>query len=115
MDEKRKEELKIKENKLMMRQAGFIALMIIVFIPYFKFCAYLSNLFWFSYFMFNLTMLLGIPLSYFAAKYIVRVIKKIIWISFNEITIFYQSGPSSESVTLSVNDLGFKLFFSTNS
>ena len=77
MDEKRKEELNIKENRLMMRQAGFIALMVIVFIPYFKFCAYLSNLFWFSYFTFNITMLLGIPFSYFAAKYIVRVIKKL--------------------------------------
>lgn len=76
MDEKRKEELRIKENKLMMRQAGFIVLMIIVFIPYFKFCAYLSNFFLFNYFIFNLTMLLGIPLSYFVAKYLVRVIKK---------------------------------------
>lgn len=76
MDEKRKEELRIKENKLMMRQAGFLVLMIIVFIPYFKFCAYLSNLFLFNYFMFNLTLLLGIPLSYFVAKYLVRVIKK---------------------------------------
>lgn len=78
MDEKRKEELRVKENKLMMRQVGFVVLMIIVFIPYFKFCAYLSNLFSFNYFMFNFTMLLGIPLTYFAAKYLVLVIKKVI-------------------------------------
>ncbi|MEK4699437.1 hypothetical protein MKX47_07545 [Solibacillus sp. FSL R7-0668] len=79
MDEKRKLELKMKENKLMMRQAGFVILFIILFLQYFKLAAYLSNKFFFtSYFFFNFLMILGIPISYFVAKYLVRLVKKII-------------------------------------
>ena len=79
MDEKRKEELRIKENKLMMRQVIFVALMIILYIPYFNIAAYLSNQYFFnSSYMALFMLFLGIPLTYFAAKYLVRVIKKII-------------------------------------
>lgn len=79
MEENRKLERKIKENKLMMREAGFVGLAIILFIPYFRLSAYLSNEYFFnSPFMSYLVLILGIPLSYFVAKYLVRVIKKVI-------------------------------------
>ncbi|MEK3763399.1 hypothetical protein [Solibacillus sp. FSL K6-4121] len=78
MDEKRKEELNVKENKLMIRQAGVIAIMIILYIPYFNIAAYLSNQYFFSSYYFALFIwLLGIPLTYFAAKYLVWLIKNI--------------------------------------
>ncbi|WP_339254099.1 hypothetical protein NSQ43_06625 [Sporosarcina sp. FSL W8-0480] len=70
---------KFDEKKLMLREAGFVVLVIILFLQYFKFAAYLSNEFFFnSYFMSYLVLFLGIPLCYFAAKYLVKVIKKII-------------------------------------
>ncbi|MCM3711949.1 hypothetical protein [Sporosarcina luteola] len=70
---------KVNENKLMMREAGFVALVIMLFLQYFKFAAYLSNKYFFdSYFMSYLVLFLGIPLCYFAVKYLVQVIKKII-------------------------------------
>ncbi|WP_274307466.1 hypothetical protein [Solibacillus daqui] len=70
---------KVNENRLMMREAGFVALVIILFLQYFKLAAYLSNKYFFnSHFMSYLVLILGIPLSYFAAKYLVRVIKKVI-------------------------------------
>ena len=70
---------KFNEKELMMREAGFVVLVVILFLQYFKLAAYLSDQFFFdSYFMSYLIIFLGIPLSYFVAKYIVRVIKKII-------------------------------------
>ena len=70
---------KVNENKLMMREAGFVAIVIILFLQYFKLAAYLSDKYFFdSYFMSYLVLILGIPLSYFAAKYLVRVFKKVI-------------------------------------
>ena len=78
MDEKRKEELNGKENKLMKRQVGIIALMIILYIPFFNIAAYISNQYFFSSDYFGLfILLLGIPLTYFAAKYLVWLIKNI--------------------------------------
>lgn len=70
---------KVNENKLMMREAGYVALVIMLFLQYFKLAAYLSDKYFFdSHFMSYLVLILGIPLSYFAAKYLVRVIKKVI-------------------------------------
>ncbi|MCM3745381.1 hypothetical protein M3193_14740 [Sporosarcina luteola] len=70
---------KINENKLMMREAGFVVLVILIFLQYFKLAAYLSDKYFFnSYFMSYLVLVLGIPLSCFAAKYVVQVIKQII-------------------------------------
>jgi hypothetical protein len=70
---------KVDEKKIMIREAGFVALVIMLFLQYFKFAAYLSNQYFFnSPFMSLLVLILGIPLCYFAAKYIVRVIKKVI-------------------------------------
>lgn len=70
---------KVNENKLMMREAGFVALVIILFLQYFKLAAYLSDKYFFnSHFMSYLVLILGISFSYFAAKYLVRVIKKLI-------------------------------------
>ncbi|WP_338652680.1 hypothetical protein V6B14_12780 [Sporosarcina psychrophila] len=74
-----KGERKVNENKLMMREAGFVVLVIILFLQYFKLAAYFSDKYFFdSYFMSYLVLVLGIPLSYFAAKYLVRIIKKVI-------------------------------------
>ena len=79
MEEKWKGKRKVNENKLMMREAGFVALVIILFLQYFKLAAYLSDKYFFdSHFMSYLVLILGIPLSYFIAKYLVRVIKKVI-------------------------------------
>ena len=79
MEENRNGKGKVNENKLMLREAGFVALVIILFLQYFKLAAYLSNEYFFdSHFMSYLVLILGIPLSYFVAKYIVRVIKKVI-------------------------------------
>lgn len=70
---------KVNENKIMMREAGLIILAIILFFQYFKLAAYLSDKYFFdNYFMSYLVLILGIPLSYFAAKYLVKVIKKVI-------------------------------------
>ncbi|MDN4608550.1 hypothetical protein [Sporosarcina highlanderae] len=70
---------KVDEKKLMIREAGFVALVIILFLQYFKLAAYLENEFFFnSYFMSYIVLFLGIPLCYFAAKYLVKVIKKVI-------------------------------------
>ena len=70
---------KVNENKLMLREAGLVALVIILYLQYFKLAAYLSNKYFFaSHFMSYLVLILGIPLSYFAAKYLVGVIKKVI-------------------------------------
>jgi len=78
MEENWKDEEKVNENKLMLREAGFVALVIVLFIPYFKLAAYLSDQYFFdSYFMSYLILFLGIPLSYFAAKFLVRIIKRI--------------------------------------
>ena len=78
MDEKRKKELNMKENKLMIRQVGIIALMIILYIPFFNIAAYISNQYFFDSYYFGLfILLLGIPLTYFAAKYLVWLIKNI--------------------------------------
>lgn len=75
MEENWKGKGKVNENKLMMREAGFVALVIILFIQYFKIAAYLSNKYFFdSPFMSYLVLILGIPLSFFAAKYLVRLI-----------------------------------------
>lgn len=74
----RKNKEKVNENKLMMREAGFVALVILLFLQYFKLAAYLSDKYFFhSHFMSYLVLILGIPLSYFVAKYIVRVFKKV--------------------------------------
>ena len=79
MEENWKGERKVNENKLMLREAGFVAFVVIPFLQYFKLAAYLSDkLFFDSHFMSYLVLILGIPLSYFAAKYLVRVIKKVI-------------------------------------
>ena len=79
MEDNWKSERKVNENKLMIREAGFVALVIILFLQYFKLAAYLSDKYFFnSYFMSYLVLFLGIPLSYFAAKYLVRIIKKVI-------------------------------------
>ncbi|MDW0118349.1 hypothetical protein QTL97_15565 [Sporosarcina thermotolerans] len=73
------EKKKFDEKKLMMREAGFVVLVIILFLQYFKFAAYLENQFFFnSPFKGLLILILGIPLCYLAAKYLVKVIKKII-------------------------------------
>ncbi|MDW0117546.1 hypothetical protein QTL97_11410 [Sporosarcina thermotolerans] len=40
---------KVNENKLMMREAGFVALVIILFLQYFKLAAYLSNEYFFTF------------------------------------------------------------------
>ena len=79
MEENWKGEGKVNENKLMIREVGFVALVIIFFLQYFKLAAYLSDKYFFdSHFMSYLVLILGIPLSYFAAKYLVGVIKKVI-------------------------------------
>ncbi|WHT49403.1 hypothetical protein QNH10_07645 [Sporosarcina thermotolerans] len=39
------EKKKLDEKKLMMREAGFVVLVIILFLQYFKFAAYLENQF----------------------------------------------------------------------
>lgn len=79
MEENWKVERKVNENKLMMREAGFVALVILLFLQYFKLAAYLSDRYFFdSHFMSYLVLILGIPLSYFAAKYLVWIIKKVI-------------------------------------
>ena len=79
MEEKWKGERNVNENKLMLREAGFVALVIILFLQYFKLAAYLSNRYFFdSPFMAYLVLFLGIPLSYFVAKFLVRIIKSII-------------------------------------
>ena len=79
MEENGNYERKFNEKKLMMREAGFVALVIILFLQYFKLAAYLSNQYFFnSYFMSYLVLILGIPLCYYAAKYLVQVIKKVI-------------------------------------
>ena len=78
-EEKWKGEGKVNEDKLMLREAAFVALVIILFLQYFKLAAYLSDKYFFaSYFLSYLVLFLGIPLSYFAAKYLVKVIKKVI-------------------------------------
>lgn len=78
MEENQKGEAKVNENKLMLRQAGFVALAIILFLQYFKLAAYLSDKYFFdSPFIAYLVLFLGIPLSYFVAKFIVRIIKSI--------------------------------------
>ncbi|SOC41515.1 hypothetical protein [Ureibacillus acetophenoni] len=70
---------KVNENKIMMREAGLIVLAIILFLQYFKLAAYLSDKYFFdNHFMSYLVLILGIPLSYFATKYLVKVIKKVI-------------------------------------
>lgn len=70
---------KVNEKKLMMREAGFVALVIVLFLQYFKLAAYLSNQYFFdSPLMGLLVLFLGVPLCYFAAKYLVWVIKKVI-------------------------------------
>ena len=78
-EEKLKGKNKVYESKLMLREAGFVALVIILFLQYFKLAGYLSDRYFFeSYFMSYLVLVLGIPLSYFAAKYLVRIIKSIV-------------------------------------
>lgn len=70
---------KFNEKKLMMREAGFAVVVIILFVQCFKIAAYLENRFFFdNNFMIPLLFILGIPLSYFAAKYLVQIIKKVI-------------------------------------
>ena len=78
MEGDQKNKKKVNENKLMMREAGFVALIILLFLQYFKLAAYLSDKYFFnSHFMSYVVLNLGIPLSYFVAKYIVRVFKKV--------------------------------------
>lgn len=62
-----------------MKEAGFVALVIILYLQYFKLAKLLENLlFPFNSPMSLLALILGIPLCYFAAKYLVRAIKKVI-------------------------------------
>ena len=78
-EEKWKGKKNVNENKLMLREAFFVALVIILYLQYFKLAGYLSNKYFFSSdFMGILLLILGIPLSYFAAKYLVKVIKNVI-------------------------------------
>ncbi|MFY3791387.1 hypothetical protein ACOQFO_06785 [Ureibacillus sp. MALMAid1270] len=79
MEENRNGKGKVNENKLMLREAGFVALVIILFLQYFKLAAYLSDKYFFeSPFMSYLVLILGIPISYIAAKYLVWIIKKVL-------------------------------------
>jgi len=79
MEENWNSKRKVNEKKLMMREASFVALVIILFLQYFKLAAYLSNQYFFDNpFMAYLVLFLGIPLCYFVAKYIVKFIKKVI-------------------------------------
>lgn len=79
MKENRKGKGKVNEDKLMLREAGFVVLVIIIFLQYFKLAGYLENKYFFaSDFMGILLLILGIPLSYFAAKFLVRIIKSIL-------------------------------------
>ncbi|PJK16553.1 hypothetical protein CQS04_05175 [Chryseomicrobium excrementi] len=79
MEENWRGERKFNENKLMLRQAGVGVLVIILFFQYYKVAAYLSNRYFFdNYLMSIFILLLGIPLSYFVAKFIVWLIKSTI-------------------------------------
>lgn len=79
MEENWRSERKFNENKLMLRQAGVGVLVIILFSQYFKLAAYLSDRYFFdSYFISYFILFLGIPLSYFAAKLIILLIKNTI-------------------------------------
>ncbi|GKV56215.1 hypothetical protein NCCP2222_21620 [Sporosarcina sp. NCCP-2222] len=70
---------KVNENKLMIREAGFVALVIIIYLQYFKLAAYLENEYFFNSPSMGLFLLIfGIPLSFFAAKYLVQIIKKLL-------------------------------------
>lgn len=75
MEENWRHEKKFDENKLMLRQAGFGVIVVILFLQYFKLAAYISNKFFFdNYFMSYLVLFLGIPLCYFATKFLLRII-----------------------------------------
>ncbi|PJK16585.1 hypothetical protein CQS04_05355 [Chryseomicrobium excrementi] len=79
MEENWRGEKKFNENKLMLRQAGLGILVMIIFFQYFKLAAYLSDRYFFdSYFVSYFILLLGIPFSYFVAKFIIWLIKSTI-------------------------------------
>ena len=79
MEENADFERKFSEKKLIMKEAGFLALVIILYLQYFKLVQFLENLlFPFNSFMSLLALISGIPLCYFATKYLVRAIKKVI-------------------------------------
>lgn len=68
-----------KENKIMLKEIGFVALCIILYLQYFKLAGYLSNKYFFaSDFMGLLLLILGFPLSYFAAKYLAKILKGVL-------------------------------------
>ncbi|OZS78624.1 hypothetical protein CF394_04890 [Tetzosporium hominis] len=76
MEKNYRREKPFNENRLMLRQAGFGLVVLVLFIPYFKFAAYVSDRFFFnSYFISFLVLLLGIPLCYFATKSLVQIVK----------------------------------------
>ncbi|MBO1910881.1 hypothetical protein [Sporosarcina sp. 6E9] len=79
MEENGNFERKFSEKKLIIREAGFGAFVIILYLQYFKLAQFLENLlFPFNSPMSLLALILGIPLCYFAAIYLVKVIKKVI-------------------------------------
>ena len=78
-EEKLKGKNKVYESKLMLREAGFVVLLIILYLQYFKLAGYLSDQYFFaSHSMGMLLLISGIPLSYFAAKFLFRIIKSIL-------------------------------------
>lgn len=78
MEENWRHEKKFNENKLMLRQAGFGVIALILFLQYFKFAAYISNKFFFyNPFMSYLVLFLGIPLCYFVTKLLFRFVKSV--------------------------------------